>query len=144
MPEQNLGVLDVVEHRLGHAVVYQGQHQRKLFRVRRAAIGDLQGVDNAALDALDFFQAAVVNDIGRLAGPGRNRPRAGHDDQIATGDGRIPRRRSIAQQLLQQRLLFAVEPLFQCIDMQKNGVDPGHFRHALADLVKQLLAAKFG
>ncbi len=67
--EQLGGVAGIAEHRLGHAVVEGGLDAREGLLGEHAL--ELHPVGDAALDATDLRQAAVVGDIGGLGGPGR-------------------------------------------------------------------------
>ena len=81
-PRGDLGEEGVVvmQHRLGHAVVQQGQQGGRGER----AVGE-EPVLGAPLDAGDRGQAAVAQDVGRLGRPGGDGPGAGGD---ADGGGR--------------------------------------------------------
>ena len=77
--KQPLGVVQVQQHRLGHAIV-----QRRAQRAQAGLIQHrlrLEVIFDPALDAAHRAQAADMGDVGGLARPRRGRARTGHHQQ---------------------------------------------------------------
>ncbi len=89
--EQRRRLLRVADHDLGHAVMQQrsdfgGRRVVQRLRLAQQAGLALHVIRNAALDPVDLRHAAVVRDVGRLAGPRRDRAEArDHDELLAVG-----------------------------------------------------------
>ena len=85
--EELLRLGHVRHHRLGHAVV-DGAVERPARTVgKRAGIARGDVVGDAALDAHDLHEGAVVRDVGGLGRPGGNRPGTRDDQQQLTRVG---------------------------------------------------------
>ena len=81
MAEQAGGLFQPAQHDLGHAVVQQ------LGDAGGVGIAQFTGnvVGDAALQATNDFQAAVVGDVAGLARPWRDGAETRHDQEQATG-----------------------------------------------------------
>ena len=77
--EQLLRRGQISQHRLRHAIVHQGRDRVTPGLLQPAGQREVPG--NTPLQALDLVQAAVVRNIGGLAGPGRYGAGAGHHQQ---------------------------------------------------------------
>ena len=84
MYEQGIGVIHVKHNRLRHAVMDQRQHGSRLCIRQCRSVAHFKGIDDAPLHTAHFFKPAVMNDVGGLAGPGRDGPRTGDDNQRDT------------------------------------------------------------
>ena len=125
LPEQPVGVFQALEDRLGHAILNPGGHGRALTGRQRRAVGRLDPVRGAALDASHVPEAAVARDIGRLGRPGRHRAQARHDQhQLAP---RLDRRARgpVGEQALEPRALFRLQRAGGFDEMPELGADAG-------------------
>ena len=112
-----------IEHGLGHAVVNQRQ-QRGSFRPGEAAaagFGHMPG--DAAFDALDRSQAAMARNVGRFRGPRRNRAEARHHEQQLPRFRNYARRRAVAQDAIEYRVLDAAQLPAETDEMPEFGAD---------------------
>ena len=71
--EQSRRAVERGKHRFGHAVVDERQERRAIFARKLRAPARRDTVRDAALDARDRRETAVVRDVGGLGRPGRNR-----------------------------------------------------------------------
>src|SRR6185437_1792191 len=101
---------------------------------------------DAALDALHGGEPADVRDVRRLARPGRDRPRAGHDEQTLALDGLRSHCRtgSVGQKQLQDSLLIIGERPRERREMHEPGNQAADRRLHRGETGEQLLDAKAG
>jgi hypothetical protein len=91
--EQRMRILGAAQHGFGHAVMQQRGDGSdgcigQLSGSAQDAGLEMHGVRDAALDPVHMRHAAVVRDVGGLAGPGRNGAEARHGHKGFTGRGR--------------------------------------------------------
>src|SRR5688500_14058150 len=80
---------------------------------------------SAALDALDPGEAAVVRDVARFRGPGRDRAEA-RDDEIERARGRRGRGRAVVEQPLEQAPLGGLQLRLALDEVAKLGPSRAH------------------
>ena len=147
--EQMRRVFTREQHALGHAVVQQRSGGIQLVGGERLGAAEqtalqAQPVLGDALDALDW-QAAVMRDVGRLAGPWRHRAETRRDD-----DQRAVERPCIRLAVAKQRL-----ELVELLDLVRErrltpdpmhmaGMDAGDARAHRLQFLQQGLGAKVG
>ena len=102
--EQGLGGLAIRDDGLGHAVMQQGPEPGALRGVEARAVGQGKVINPTPFDPPELAEAAVAQDVSRLAGPGRDRARPRrHDD--APGQAVRPAIALGVQQRRQPRVL---------------------------------------
>ncbi len=140
LQEQALGLVQVVQHALGHAVVDQRPQQGQFVVREQPAVRAGETVEHAALDAADLGQAAVVGDVGGLGRPGRDGAEARyHQQHLALGGGRHVVTRAVAQQALQHPAVVMVEGKFKIHEVHVLGADGRQARHGAAGAGEQLV-----
>jgi hypothetical protein len=107
--EQAGGIVTRGDHGLGHA----GVRVQRLAAAQQALLADDRDFDTA-LDAVDMREAAVMGDVGGLAGPRRDRAEA-RDHHEAVAVRRIGKRRAVGQQRRHAGLLFGRQRRL-CVD----------------------------
>ncbi len=126
------GLLKLAQHALGHAVV---QLRRHLLGLGVAKVtGNV--VRNAALQALDRLQAAVVGDVAGLAGPGRNGAQARYDQEQATGGLLHRYARAVLEQTAQHLLLVGGQLAVGIGEVGKFGIQTSNSGDFLAQLLE--------
>ena len=133
MREEPRHVVVGAEHGLRHAIVQQ--------RCNAAGFG-LDVVGDAALDALDRAEPAVLRDVGRLRGPWRDRAQARHD-QVERA-ARLGRRRSIVKQALEQRALRRAQLGVELDEVAEFGADGAERGVDLLQLCDEFGEAELG
>ncbi len=104
----------------------------QLLRTAQQAGFDLHAIRHATLDALDMRHAAVMGDIGRLAGPWRNRAETrNHDKFVAIG--RCREWLAISQHCIEARHVV-VAGLHRSLDEVQ--IAPGDTGNCRIDLLK--------
>ena len=111
----------------------------RLVRRQRRAIGLVDGEVGPSLDASHGIEPGIVGDVGRLAGPRRDRPRAWHDPHHSRGGARgfANRVGSIGQQCVENRALPIVE-------IASGVASPQSTRHSYATLPLGAASARGG
>ena len=139
--EQGAGGLGIEDGGLGHAVMQQGSEPLAFGGVKARAVGQVKVINPAPFDPPELAEAAVAEDVGGLAGPGRDRARPRHDDNVS---GQVVR--PAAALRVQQRRQPRVFGLGQLalglgeIDiMRARGLD---FRHGGAQGGEQIFEPK--
>ena len=122
MAEQRTGLFQLGQHQLGHAVVQYGRDLGSLLvaQLARHVVGD------AALQALDLGQAAVIGDIGGLARPRRNGAETRHHEEQAASGLLYRYAWTVLEQARQHRLLFAGQHASNLGKMGELGIQPAN------------------
>ncbi|MNV55375.1 hypothetical protein D3C71_1476050 [compost metagenome] len=147
--EQRLAVEAGVHHGFRHAVMQAirraGQHGVvEGLGAQQAALGR-DGVAHAAFDAVHRRQAAVVGDIGGLAGPRGNRAQArDHQQRQALGRGVRRAGRAVVQQLGQVLLLFGRQGGVGADEVLVAGGYVGHRQAGVLQLRQKAITSKGG
>ncbi|MNP19321.1 hypothetical protein D3C76_1118430 [compost metagenome] len=130
--EQVSGLLQLAEHTLGHAVVQFGGDQGGV----SVAQGAGHVVGDAALQALDRLQAAVVGDVAGLAGPWRNGAQARHDQEQAAARLLYRHARAVLEQTAQHLLLVGGQLAVDIGEVGKFGIQTSNSGDFLAQLLE--------
>ena len=139
--KQGAGGLGIEDGGLGHAVMQQGPEPLAFGGAKARAVGQVKAINPTPFDPPEFAEAAVAEDVGGLAGPGRDRARPRHDDNIS---GQIVRLAAAlrVQQRRQPRVLGLGQlalGLGEIDIMRARGLD---FRHGGAQDGEQLFDPK--
>ncbi|MNN44425.1 hypothetical protein D3C81_1587160 [compost metagenome] len=130
--EQVSCLLQLGQHALGHAVVKFGGDQCGV----SVAQGAGNVVGDAALQALDRLQAAVVGDVAGLAGPGRNGAQARHDQEQAAARLLYRHARAVLEQTAQHLLLVGGQLAVDIGEVGKFGIQTSNSGDFLAQLLE--------
>ncbi len=102
MREQLNGVGDISQHRLDHPVVQQRKQRRAILGRECRATGRHDAIQDAAFDALDRRETAILRDVGGLRRPRRVRTGTGdHQKRSGRIGGRRRHLRAIRQQAIE-------------------------------------------
>ncbi len=145
--EQDHRIVQGRDHGLGHAIVQHDLDRFALAGGQQLAVTGLQRVDDAALDAMDAGQAAVVGDVGRLRGPRRNGAGAGDDDQSfgpLHGVERLDVAGTVIQHGFQLAAFRIVQRGFQVDEVDKLGGEGGDARLIAAKIGEKLVETGLG
>ena len=139
--EQGMGGLNIRHDGLGHAVMQQGSEPLAFGGIEARAGGQVKAINPAPFDPPELAEAAVAEDVGGLAGPGRDRARPRHDDNVSGQAVRLGAALRV-QQRRQPRLLGLGQLALRLGEihiMRARGLD---FRHGGAQGGEQLFEPK--
>ncbi len=140
MAEQIGGVFEAFEYQLGHAVVQRGGDQ---LRIGIAEL-TLHVEGDAALQALDLAEAAVVGDIAGLARPGRNRAEARHHQEQPAHRLLHGYARAVLEQPGEHLLLVRAKRAGYFSEMSKLGIQPAYSGDLRGQLCQELAVTEGG
>ncbi|CCJ76360.1 conserved hypothetical protein [Cronobacter muytjensii 530] len=128
------------EDALHHAVV---QHRRYLLPgvIARRRVG-VNVVRHAALQAFNLTEPAVVGDICRFRGPGRDGAGTRRDQQQASGRSMARKARPIFQQALKARVLFGIQRCGEVSKMNILGINGFHREVSVFETSQQFVNTK--
>ncbi len=138
--EQLRGVFQRAEHALHHAVM---QLCRNLAPgvVARGGI-HIEVIRHAALQAFDLGEPAVMGDICRFGGPGRDGARTRRHQQQAARRRVASKARPILQQALKARVLFGIQRCGEVSKMDILGIKGFHREVSVFETSQQFVNTK--
>ncbi len=138
--EQVGGVFEAFEHQLGHAVMQRGGDQLRI------AFGQfaLYVEGDAALQALDLVQTAVMGDIAGLARPGRDGAKTRHHQEQPARRLLHGYARAVLEQPGEHLLLVRAKRAGYFSEMSKLGIQPAYSGDLRGQLCQELAVTEGG